>query len=182
MSPLIASVQDFSMPSGPLISTYSRNAVGPTVCAIGGGGGASATWPTANKAFYIPFFLYQPELVTRVFVINGSTASGNWDVGVYNDAGARLVSSGATAQSGTTTIQFADVTDTLLPAGAYYMGCSFSGTTGTAIRLAWSNLTYGRGAGCKVQTSAHALPASATFALVDTTFLPLFGVALRSSP
>jgi hypothetical protein len=178
----VSVVGTYPTPAMPLITPYSRHSIGAGVVALGGGAGASATWPTANKAFYFPFYLYRPEVITRVFVVNGATAANNWDVGIYTAAGARIISSGAVAQSGTNTLQFSDITDTLLGTGAYYMGCSFSNTSGTVFRLAVGDADLLREQGCKVQTSAHVLPATATFAAYDATFLPFFGVAIRSTP
>jgi hypothetical protein len=56
-----------------------------------------------------------------MLVLNGATASGNMDVGIYDYAGTRLVSSGSTAQSGTSAFQDFDITDTLLGPGIFYL-------------------------------------------------------------
>jgi hypothetical protein len=139
---------------------------------------ASATWPTANKALYIPFALSEPATVTRCWVVNGGTASGNLDIGVYDADGVLLVSSGATAQAGTSAIQAVNVTDTLLGRGLFFLGLSHSSAAGTYARITTPSVTASRAAGVLEQTSAHPLPAVAAFVAVSTTYLPLCGLTL----
>jgi len=86
--------------------------------------------PVANQAYYVPFNVMQPSLAVKISWINGSIVSGTVDAGIYNGQGKRLVSSGATTQSGTTTIQTVDTTDTLLVPGLHFMALLFS--TGSA--------------------------------------------------
>ncbi len=138
-------------------------------------GSSSGAWPTANKAFFLPVRIDHEIVITKFFTANGATASGNLDVGLYTLDGTRLLSTGTTAQAGTTTIQVIDVTDTLVARGNYYLALAHSSTAGTYIRLAPANATVLRGSGLVEQTSAFALPATATFAANSATYLPLFG-------
>lgn len=142
---------------------------------------ASAAWPTANKAFYIPFALEVTANIQKVWVANGATASNNFDVGVYTEDGTKLYSTGSVAQSGTNTLQTVTPTAFLLNPGRYYIGMAMNGTTGTVFR-------YGVTAqglstmGILTQTSAFALPAVATFASASAeTYVPLFGLATVST-
>jgi hypothetical protein len=127
-------------------------------------GAASATWPTANKAIFVPFILARSFTVVQIGFFNGSAVSGNVDVGIYDEAGTRLVSSGSTAQSGTDAVQAFNTTDITLGPGRYYMAAAMDNTTGTntsAAVTAPKPSMYG----VMSQTSAFALPSTATFVI-----------------
>lgn len=90
----------------------------------------AATWPAANTAIFHPFYLPFRYIVRRMFWVNGTTASGNWDIGIYSSAGKRLVSSGSTAASGTSVPQFVTLANPLLIGpGFYYLATALSITT-----------------------------------------------------
>lgn len=144
-----------------------------------GGQPSSGAWPTANKAIFVPFVINTNCTVKKMFVVNGATASGNLDIGIYNEDGTKLVSSGSTAQSGTNGLQVIDVTDTPLSPGAYYMALAMNGITGTMFKY-----TAGTGAqmsqlGVYQQTTAFPLPATATFATGSSSDrIPMLGLLL----
>lgn len=134
----------------------------------------SAVWPTANRAIYVPFTLDVGVLVTQMFTHNGAAAADNIDIGIFNSAGTKLVSSGSTAQSGTNTLQIFDVTDTPIGPGYFFMGLAMDGTTGTIFRAAPGSHVLAS-YGIKTETSAFALPATATFSNAAVAYLPYFG-------
>lgn len=141
-----------------------------------GSGLASQAWGTANLALYFPILLPPgvPPL-TKLWWQNGGTASGNVDCGMYDAQGNRLVSTGSTAQSGTSTVQAVDITDTVIPSGLLYLALALSSATGTI----WGAGAAGAGYGFGVyrQTSAFPLPNPATFATISSAgaLLPKFG-------
>ena len=139
---------------------------------------ASFVYPTANKAFYIPLRLPFRFCVRRVFVANGATASGNFDVGLYSPGGARIFSIGSTAQSGTNVLQYVTLaSEKLLVPGSYYLAIAHSNTTGTYLRVNYAAASNrGRICGMLEQTSALPLPSPATFAQLTAMYLPLFGL------
>ncbi len=141
--------------------------------------GASSTWPVANTAIYIPFYTPVEITVVKIAWFNGATASGNLDVGIYDAVGSRLVSSGSTAQSGTSTDQAADIADTTLPQGRYYMAMSMNGTTATINRVQ-PTIMGAQAMGIRGQTSAFALPSPATFGAPANNFLPLMWLTTRT--
>jgi hypothetical protein len=158
------------------ISTFSLGSPGPDLAAITGGGTpSSAAWPAANDALFVPIYLEQHTTVTRLYVINGATASGNIDVGIYTADGALITSSGSTAQSGTNAPQFLNITDILLPPGAYYLAAAYDGTGGTIFR---ANLSVIRNqeAGVVKSAAAFPLPSSASFTTVTSGLYPLMGM------
>lgn len=141
---------------------------------------ASAVWPTANKAFFIPFQVHEEVTAHKLYLNNGSAVSGNIDLGIYEEDGTRLVSTGSTAQAGTSTLQIVDITDTVFGPGRFYMAVAIDNVTGTTVRYT-DTVPGPAGHGVKEQTSAFALPSAAT--LVDATagYIPHMGISLRST-
>lgn len=95
---------------------------------------------TANRAYVTPFTLRRPVVVTKLGWINGGTAAGNVDVGIYDNNLDKIISTGSTAQSGTNAKQTVDITDTALSPGIYYIAISASDGTATFARCGLSNL------------------------------------------
>lgn len=141
---------------------------------------SSAAWQSANRAIFVPFVLMSPITVAAMWVLNGGTASGNLDIGVYDQSGTKLVSTGSTAQSGTTAIQVVSVTATRLAPGRFYLALAMDGTTGTVLKLSLT-AGYTKHFGIAEMASAFALPGTATFASATTmTNLPAFGLSLKT--
>lgn len=144
-------------------------------------GGSSQTWLAANKAVYIPLYLPYWYTVQRVWWWNGSSVTSvNNDLGVYAADGTRMYSTGSTAQSGASVLQYVTVsTPFRLSPGRYFLALAISsvtanrgGTGGSA-----NTLTRLRQAGVMEEASALPLPATATFAAVTATQpTPQFGI------
>lgn len=167
------------IPHLPVLSTLSPESVGTEAGFVFGNvTPASAAWGTTNDAMYCPIALHAPFLVRKVWWVNGGTASGNVDVGVYSMGGARILSCGSTAQAGTTAIQSAapSAGSVLLTPGAYYLAIALSSATGTIIQIA-NAARYMAANGCAQQATALPLPDPATPATVTRTNLPVFGIA-----
>lgn len=142
---------------------------------------ASITW-VANQAVFIPVTLPFPYPVRRVFWGVGSAGGGNVDFGIYNFEGTRLFSTGSTAQSGTSTLQYVDVTDFLLTPGVYYFGYAASGTTNVSNGSTVATATFQRMAGILQQASALPLPATMASAGAATQAIyPLCGITRTAS-
>jgi len=165
------------MISLPVLSPYSPEALAGAV--VGGGttlvNVTSLAWPVANRLLGYPVRILSPTLITKLWIANGTTAAGNLDVGIYDARGTLVVSSGSTAQSGTSTMQVLDITDTRLGLGDYYVCAVMDGVTGTSLSIGWAgNFTQGVFQGVVIMDSAFPLPAIATFLSADST-LSLFG-------
>lgn len=147
---------------------------------LGGGASASATWPTGNSAFYYPFKVRRPFNAVYMYVMNGAAVSGNVDLGIYDLAGNRLVSTGSTAHAGTSAIQTFNITDTLLYPGVYYMAMNCSNTTSQFQR--WSgNVLATRLLGVLTQAvGAVTLPNPATFTSTAISFFPIVGISSKT--
>lgn len=171
------------------INTYSEFTSAPemkNIHALSGSNLATAslTWPSANRAFFIPLWLPFPYNVRRVFWGNGSGTGGNTDVGVYNWDGVKILSGGGEAQSGTSTIQYsATAINVILSPGRYYLAAAYSGTTNVAWGLGSGSLTTSRLrlAGCFQQASAYPLPSTFAISAVGSAMWPLFGITQTAS-
>lgn len=128
---------------------------------------ASATYPSANRAIYIPFRLMNAVRITKLWAYNGATANGNFDLGIYNADGVNLVSTGSTVQSGINAIQIVALgTPIRLGVGLFYMAIAASATTLTFFRVNQGTLLLAT-LGMALQNTAFPLPAAATFATYD---------------
>lgn len=137
---------------------------------------ASAGWPANNRALYLAFELDRPMIATQMYVYNGSSATaGNWDIGIYAADGTRLVSSGSTAQTGSNAPQTFNITDTLLDRGAFWLGIAASSTSTTVYRFNGGAANDWLIWGGMQEASALPLPATATFAVNTTQFIPICG-------
>lgn len=155
-------------------STHPWGAIARTWETVGPGSGA---WPTANKAFYQP--LYIPETTTMThFVYYGDTASGNICMALYNSSGTRLATTGSQVMLGGTQAKRFAVSYTMTR-GTYYMGMSIDNTTGSVMKYA-PGVEILRLAGCFQETSAFVLPATATFAVMTASYMPLMGITTQT--
>lgn len=130
---------------------------------------ATSALPAANEALFLPVLVTFPLTVYGLGWGNGATVTGNTDCGIYDSEGARLVSLGSTAQSGTSVIQTTSITALTLNPGRYYL--ALAADNNTALYRCNQTLavsTVQRASGVAQQTSAFPLPATATFAACTT--------------
>lgn len=152
--------------------------VGSEVAAAGAGGGASAVWPSANRILFIPFYINQQCLARKISWLNGTAVAGNVTVGIYDGELNKIVASEAVAQSGVSAIQTADVTDSYLYPGTYWMAMVSSSATAQFMRTN-TNVGIMRMSGMFEQSSAT-LPATASVTPLSTNYMPLMSVSLRT--
>lgn len=90
----------------------------------------AVTWPSANLGIFVPIWLPFRYVPLRAFWVNGSTAGGNWDIGVFSADLTKLWNSGSTAGSGASQPQYVTISPSLvLDPGMYYLGLSHDVTT-----------------------------------------------------
>jgi hypothetical protein len=145
---------------------------------------ASSTIGT-DVVIYVPIVVPVVCPVRRVWWANGASVTGDVDAGVYSDVGAKpgvlLVSSGATAASGTSALQFVDVTDTILTPGRYWLAIAGSGST-NMMRVSISAAFDAAFRYEETLGSSLPLPATATPEESTSQRVPLFGFATTASP
>jgi hypothetical protein len=142
-----------------------------------GPGSASAAWPSANRAIFVPFEVPVARRVYGLWCNNGGTANGNVDIGIYDLDGNRLVSTGSTAQTGTSVIQLISVTLNLSP-GTYMIALALSSATGTTTRFSVPSVQAMQAHGVRTVDTAFPLPSTVTFVAtsVPTAYIPAFGI------
>lgn len=166
-------------PVSLMLTPFCHESIGASLRVGSGSGIASATWPTTKLALYVPITLPRNTAfrAIRAFVVTGAAASGNFDLGVYDENWNRLFSTGSTAHSGTAAPQLVTV-DWTLTAGRYYLACAFDNTTAAVAGV--SGFTAGTlaslGVAQQVLTDLP-LPATATPAVCTQTYLPDFGIS-----
>jgi hypothetical protein len=138
---------------------------------------ASNAWPTANKAFFIPFTIGATRRYRNIFWMNGTAVKGNVDTGIYDATGAKLVSTGSIAAAGISSIQSVSI-DITLSAGRYWLAMAEDTATSTGFISTTSILLpFAKTIGMRVLTTAMPLPASASsWVSVDTAFLPFIAI------
>lgn len=133
----------------------------PTLSALG--------WPAANRALYVPIIMPEAFTIARFFSSNNSV-TGNDDVGIYDESGTKLLSTGSQAR--TAALDYYDVADTTFAAGRYYLAESHN-NTGQHFRVAYPIITL-RALGV-LQEAAFPLPTTMTPAAIATAYFPFFG-------
>lgn len=89
---------------------------------------SSQTWPVANTALIYGFSLHSHEIARKLLRLNGTTPSGNVDIGIYDGECRLIVSTGLTAVSGASAIQVFDIDDTHLGPGRYWLAATATST------------------------------------------------------
>lgn len=143
---------------------------------------ASTAWPSANLAIFVPIRVASPCTVYKLAIGAGTTAAGNFDVGLYDSAGNKLVSSGATAK-GASVEHILDVTDTRIGPGLYYLAMSADGTNNymgiTPTGSSPVPLQKARLYGTLEMATAYTLPTTAAMVARTVPFIPTMAAYLR---
>lgn len=156
------------------ILSISKEAIGYSVSLSAP---SSAVWPTANKAFYAPFYLWRDVSVSKMFLLNGSAVSGNLEMGIYSTSGVRLATTGSVAQAGTNSCQRVNLQATInLGMGQYFMALVINNGTGAVMRKSVASPPLMNMFGYFQQTTAFPLPATATFASFTAGSVFVFGI------
>ncbi len=173
---------NIQLPNGPAFTVHSPWGAGSLLAPLAlQAGTTSISWPSADLSVYAPFQVGRPVVITKMAVVNGATASGNIDLGIYTADGTRLVSSGAIAQAGTSTLQVVDITDTLLGPGVYYLALGLSSTSGTVLARTGGTAATFAAAGMR-EAALTSMPLSPTVTLITyaRTILPNFGAIIQT--
>lgn len=140
--------------------------------------GVGVAWPVANRAIYVRVYNSRDFTASHAFIANGGAPTGNVDIALYDGAKNLIGSTGATAQSGSGTLQYISKS-IQVPPGHLILGLSMSATSCTYAAFL-SGVMSGLSRAMEVgeQSSAHPLPDPAVPA-TPTNFgsagIPLFG-------
>jgi hypothetical protein len=155
--------------------------VGDIASTLGQSVTTSSSLGTASLALFIPVIVPRQVTVSGFGWNNGSTVSGNVDVGLYDFFGNRLASAGSTAQTGTSAFQGVTLgTSVTIGPDVYYLAIVQDNTTGQFLRVAASASPLLRVTGCQQMAAAFPLPSVATFAACTMTVIPGFAAQIES--
>ena len=148
--------------------------------AYGANAAASMAWPLANLALGYPFQVNETVTVYSMWLATGGTAGGNFDLGIYDLAGNRLVSTGTTARTVNAHTDVTALTDTVLTPGHYYAMMAADGVENYA---GWTMVAAGNNEaqGYVEATSSFVLPNPITLARTTRTQIPYFGLNFYSA-
>jgi len=175
---------DYPQPVPELfVHTWSKYGVASEVAGDGGLAANSSIWVQALKTYYVPIKLPWSFRAKRIYIVNGATASGNLDLGIYSKDGTRIFNAGSTAQAGTSAPQYVTITnDILLPPGYYYLAAVMDGIVGTFLRSTPGISTMKQAGILQQVLGALPLPATATFATPATdAVIPFIGITSTDS-
>lgn len=164
-----------------VISILTSESIGNELTAVGASSGASAAWPAANLALYVPFRVGHPMLIAQVFWAVGTSGTDSVDFGVYDAQQNKIFSTGTTLTSGSGAVQSVDITDVTLSPGLYYLAMAVNGTTNTFTSYGTGmTAPIARAMGCYEQTTAFNLPTTATFTGSTRTVVPFMGLTNKT--
>lgn len=143
---------------------------------------ASGSYGVANRGVWYPIWVPTICIARRMWWANGSTvnASYNVEAGLYLDGGhkpgAKLITTGSTAQGTLNEVQFVDITDTTLYGGhLYWLYMSCSTTSATFFRSTLNTTFLPWGHFQQASIGPGSAPATATPAQGADTYVYLFG-------
>lgn len=143
-----------------------------------GGGQASTAWPSANRAIFVPFRLAEAATVYKLVTGCGTTAGNNIDLGIYDQWGNRIYSSGAIARVASGEIVHTLGSPQRLGRGRYYLALAHNSTNNMMMQTMGS-IPQGRLAGVLQMDSAYLLPSTATMVALTAGTVPGIGAYLR---
>lgn len=176
-----------AVPAPVVITPWSWVSIGTELAAAAVAAPATAVYPSSLRVYYVPFRISQQCTVLKMFTENGAAVSGNLDVGIYNETaagmpGTKVVTMGSTAHAGLNQKQELDIADQVLNPGRYYMAIVVDNTTGAFISVSTLLGSIARAGGIMQETlGAMPLPATATPVAISGSYLPLFGLMLRTT-
>lgn len=160
-----------------MMSSVSHGPVTPSVATVG-----QVAYPAVNLAIYIPIAISRPAVVLKLWVVEGGIGTGNFDLGLYNSAGTRLVSTGATAKAAIVSLHTVDVTDTTVGPGIYYIAMVADSATDTYEGDNDAAPNYASLGVLTESLGSTALPATASWALNNTlAFYPWIGLSVEAT-
>lgn len=165
--------------SGCISNVGAHSGLGQCLIGANAQANASAIWSVANTALYTPVYVNNPVTIYQL-AIEVAVQSGNCDVGIYNEALTRLVSTGSTAVAAAG-VQVFNITDTALDIGTYYFAMNCDNITASFRRSSLNAATQRMSGIAQQAVGALALPATATFAVPANNMTPVIFGATKST-
>jgi hypothetical protein len=151
-----------TIPQPAIITPNDACSLGVLLAAHAAAAPSAGAYVAISRCMYYPFRLTSVFVCANAFILNGGAVSGHFDIGIYDQSGNRLASTGSTSQSGTNSIQTVALAITLQP-GNYYLAVSVDNVTSQVYNHAFSLAAVAAAAGVRSQASTFPLPTTATF-------------------
>lgn len=164
-----------------VISISHPWALGTAWRLYGTGAVASGAWPATDRVLLWPFRLPRQMTCYQIGVGGGATASGNYDAGIYDWFGNRLVNTGSVAK-GNSAETFTNTTDLVLGPGRYWAALQASTTANYMIvSAAQAGLVKAMGVR-QASPGSFGLPSTVTFQTAAGVQIPVcLGLWMRST-
>lgn len=159
-----------------VLNTFSLQGIGVVLAGAAAPILASTPWPVASRGIFTPFDLAEEFTVRNLFLANGGTVSGNIDLGIYDEALERVLSTGSTAQAGVSVLQVVNVVRLVLRPGRYWWAVAIDNVTGT-VTASNPASTVIQAAGAGFVAASFPLPVRVVGPLTAGLIVPLTGMA-----
>jgi hypothetical protein len=141
----------------------------------------SALWPATDLVIYVPVRVKQRVVAVKLWFGSGAVGTGNVQVGIYDQLGARQIATATTAKQAALDEQVIDITDTTIGPGLYYLALQCSNATDTFFGSPLS-APLPVTTGVRTQAVAFGLPATATWVVNQThAFVPCVGMLVEGT-
>jgi len=135
-----------------------------------------AAWPLASLAFYVPIQFNETVVIYQVGCGAGATAGGNFDIGLYTMAGAKIQTTGTTARTNSSW-NAVNWTDLTVGPGVYYAAMAADSTATYSSIPPVAGLAEAVGV---CEEAVYPLPATATLTRTTRAYIPNIAFTLRS--
>jgi hypothetical protein len=172
---------NYPYPIGIISPASDSCQVGDAVISSNQAINTSTTWPVTRLVMYVPILIPFRARIFQLAFHNGSAVSGNVEVGIYDELGNKLVSSGSQTQTGVSTLQLFDIADTDIGPGVIYLASVIDNTTGTGLRAGTAAQLL-RVCGMQQQTlGAMPMATTATFTAYAQAWVPMMCAVYQSA-
>lgn len=177
VSPLYGGGISVAIPVPNVIGPWNRESIGVQFVANSGSFSATTAWGSANRSMLVPFQLTDTFVSTTAFVVSGSTANGNWDIGIYDNTLNLLAHTGSVAQTSSPVWNTATLAYTLYP-GKYWLGFSSNSSTAVYNCLLFGAASRARAMGVRQADSNFPLATNPTLVTTPTSSqVAVFGIS-----
>lgn len=167
--PLFPSQTTAGVPNYTVSTLDVDSGLGADSIATTGSFAVTSASPVANTAYFYPVIFRTALQVQTISIYNGAvTANSNMDLGLYDEFGRLVLSTGAVSQllaSASTYQKFAPSSPTMVKAGFYFAAAVYTSTSNRYATTGTQTAARGRALGLlEVASVGATLPASVTFA------------------
>jgi len=135
---------------------------------------ATSTTPAINTGYFYPITIRTPMMISNITILNGAVvANSNMDLGLYDEFGNRILSTGAVSQllaSASTYQKFSLSSSVSVMPGFYFAASVFTSTNNRFATNGSMSQARGRAAGMLEAISiGTTLPATVTYSAKSAT-------------